>query len=73
MSKKITVYTHSGFKADEYPLRFEVDGTRLEVIAVEDRWYDPSYEAFKVFADDGATYILRNRKKDGFWDMERVR
>ena len=73
MPHKIIVHAYSGCKADEYPLRFEAQGVRYEVITIEDRWYDPSYDAFRIFADDGHTYILRNFKKEGFWDMERVK
>lgn len=69
----VTVHTHSGCKADEYPIRFELDGVFHEIVTIEDRWYDPSYEAFRVFADDSHTYILRNRVKEGYWDLSRVK
>jgi hypothetical protein len=73
MPTNIIVHTHSGYKADEYPVWFEAGGVRHEVITVEDRWYDPSYEAFRVFADDGRTYILRHWIKEERWDLVEVR
>ena len=73
MHSTVTVHTYSGYKSDEYPLRFEIDGVCREIVSIEDRWYDPAYEAFKVFADDGHTYILRNKVHDGCWDMMAVK
>ncbi len=46
------IQTHSGYKSDEFPLWFEVDGIRFEIITIEDRWYDVSYEVFRVFANN---------------------
>ena len=37
----IFVETYSGYKADEYPLSFTVEGRKFAVISVEDRWYGP--------------------------------
>jgi hypothetical protein len=65
----LNVETYSGYKADEYPLRFSVDGLRFEVISIEDRWYSPECSYFKVFADDGNTYILRKLSGNNQWEM----
>ncbi len=72
MLSAVIVHTHSGFKADEYPLWFEVNDVRHEILTIEDRWYDTSYEAFRVVADDSNTYILRNWVTKGCWDLIRV-
>ncbi|MBD3344435.1 MAG: hypothetical protein GF401_05180 [Chitinivibrionales bacterium] len=65
------VETHSGYKADEYPVRFFIDNDKFEVLEVEDRWYEPDSTYFKVFADDCRRYILKKTKEDG-WEIRRI-
>ena len=36
---------------------------------IEDRWYSPGSSYFKVFADDGKTYILKQNLEDGRWEI----
>ena len=67
---KITVETHSGYKADEYPTAFFLDEHRHEVVEVEDRWYGPGYSYFKVFADDGKRYMLKHNSEQGGWEVK---
>lgn len=65
------VTTHSGYKADEYPLTFTVaDGHTLTVVDIEDRWYGPGYSYFRVFADDTARYILRRNNESAEWAVQ---
>ena len=61
------VSTHSGYKADEYPVTFELDGVRRTVVDIEDRWYDPECSYFRVFADDAGRYILRQDSRTSQW------
>ena len=65
----IMVETYSGYKADEYPLRFTVEGRKFSVISVEDRWYGPECSYFRVFADDGNTYILKQIPGNNEWQI----
>ncbi|HLV31064.1 MAG TPA: hypothetical protein VKY57_05785 [Chitinispirillaceae bacterium] len=67
MEKAVKVETYSGYKADEYPVRFWVDELRIEVLEIEDRWYSPGFTYFKVFADDARHYILRRSTDDDIW------
>jgi hypothetical protein len=67
----ISVETFSGYKADEYPLRIVLQGRRLEIISIEDRWYGPGCSYFRVFADDGNTYILKQIPGNNQWQMVR--
>ena len=67
MEKTVKVETYSGYKADEYPVRFWIDELRIEVLEIEDRWYSPGFTYFKVFADDARHYILRRSTDDDFW------
>ncbi|MBN1547503.1 MAG: hypothetical protein JW902_12675 [Syntrophaceae bacterium] len=68
----IKVETHSGFKADEYPVRFSIGERRFEIIYIDDRWYDPEYSCFRVFADDGGKYLLKQSFKNDEWEVVRI-
>ena len=68
MSLPIHVEAYSGFKANERPLCFSLDiaigenGVTgvYDIEAVEDRWYAPNAEYFKVRTAEGKRYILRS-------------
>jgi hypothetical protein len=68
---KLTVECYSGRKADERPIRFCLDGRQYQVEAVLDQWYDPERIFYKVRADDGNLYILRQDTSvaDGPWEL----
>ena len=66
---KIRVESHSGYKADERPKAFLLDDRRLAVLDIEDRWYDPSANYFRVVADDGKTYLLKQDLETAEWDV----
>src|SRR5262249_45221556 len=50
---------YSGYKANERPLKFDLDDRTYEIAAIEDRWQDPNAEYFKVRTVDGKRYLLR--------------
>jgi hypothetical protein len=64
MSILIHVDAYSGYRANERPSRFWLDATLhddeltgvYEIEAVEDHWYDPSAEYFKVRTPEGKRY-----------------
>jgi hypothetical protein len=68
---KVDVQCYSGRKADERPVRFRLEETEYLVEAVLDRWYDPDGVLYKVRADDGNLYILRQQisTPDGTWEL----
>ena len=68
---KVDVETYSGRKADERPVGFRLDEHRYTVQEVLDQWYGPEDVFFKVRADDGNIYILRQHTTaaDGQWDL----
>jgi hypothetical protein len=65
----ISVETFSGYKADEYPLTFTVDGRKFSVISIDDRWYSSDSSYFRVFADDANTYILKQIPGNNEWQI----
>jgi uncharacterized protein (UPF0128 family) len=68
---KVDVECYAGRKADERPARFRLAGKKYSVEAVLDQWYEPESILYKVRADDGNLYILRQQTSspDGAWDL----
>jgi hypothetical protein len=68
---KVQVECYAGRKADERPVRFRLDKHEYMVEEVLDQWYGPEHAFFKVRADDGKLYILRQQISvpDGEWDL----
>ncbi len=68
---KLKVECYSGRKADERPVRFRLDEKLYVVQVVLDQWYDPESIFYKVRADDGNLYILRQQTStpDGQWEL----
>jgi hypothetical protein len=71
----LRVECYSGFKADERPVRFELNGTVYLVEELLDQWYGPRDTYFKIRADDGNLYILRHDTfaPEGAWSLESFR
>jgi len=53
---KLRVECYAGGRADERPIRFQLDSNVYMVEEVLDQWYGPSDAFFKVRADDGNLY-----------------
>ena len=72
---KVRVECYAGGKADERPLRFQLGDRVFLVEAVLDRWYGPDDAYFKVRADDGNLYILRQNTStaERAWSLESFR
>ena len=72
---KLRVECYAGNRADERPIRFQLDSHVYMVEEVLDQWYGPSDSYFKVRADDGNLYILRRETSapDGLWHLESFR
>jgi hypothetical protein len=68
---KLTVECYSGWKANERPLRFSLGEKQYQVEVVLDQWYAPESISYKVRADDGNVYILRQQTstRDGEWEL----
>ncbi len=71
----LRVECYSGTTAEERPVRFYLCGRAFLVEEVLDRWYGPDDLFFKVRADDGNLYILRNHRSspEGEWSLESFR
>ena len=68
---EIKVECYAGYKGDQSPRRFFLGERILEVKEVEDQWYGPSSQYFRVRASDGNTYILRHDQEH--WSLDAFR
>jgi len=67
----LEVECYASRKADERPVRFRLHGHQYVVEEVIDQWCGPDDVSYKVRADDGNFYILRQQTStpDGVWDL----
>lgn len=72
---RVRVECYAGHKADERPVRFELDGREYVVEEVLDQWYGPDAQFFKVRANDANLYILRHYASSELdeWSLESFR
>jgi hypothetical protein len=78
VSLPVHVDSYSGYRPNERPIRFWLDATLheneltgvYEIEAVEDRWYDPNAEYFKVRTPEGKRYILRYNQQQDAWTLQ---
>lgn len=68
---KLEVECYSGRKVEEKPVRFRLDEQAYLVEEVLDQWYGPEEVFYKVRADDGNLYILKQQTStpDGTWSL----
>jgi len=69
MLMRIAVQTYAGYKGDERPVSFSLEGKTLQIIEIVDRWYEPDHNSFKVVAEDGRTYLLRHDLNANDWEL----
>jgi hypothetical protein len=70
---ELKVECYAGYKGAEYPQRFTLGVQTLKVAEVEDQWYSPSSQYFRVRASDGNTYILRHDQEQNRWSLDAFR
>ncbi len=69
----IKVECYAGFKGEQYPQRFTLRERVLEVEEVEDQWYSPSSQYFRVRTVDGNIYVLRHDQEQERWRLDAFR
>ena len=74
----IKVESYAGYKADETPRRFFLDGEWAEVQEVVDRWHQgsgnpewPMADYFKVVGSDDRLYLLKHDLESDQWYLAR--
>ena len=66
---KVGVDCSVGTQGELAPRRVRIGRRRLDVVEVLDRWPGSDHRYFKVKADDGAVYILRQDTTLQIWQL----
>ena len=71
---RVQVQHYSGYRADEHPLTFALEGVEIEVVEILDQWLAASKEPdrspsdyFKVLGNEGHEYLLRHARGFNDW------
>ncbi len=67
---RIRVEAYSGYRINERPLRFWIDGTPFEVHEILDTWCGPDHQCWKIRADDGYLYMIKYDMDQDQWILE---
>ena len=70
---RVEVQTYGGYKADERPTGFLLNGRRYRVEEICDQWLGPDSSYFKVRADDQNLYIFEYRVALDEWTLASFR
>ena len=65
----IRVECYAGYRGNQEPLAFWFGARRLIVRDIVDRWFAPTQRWFKVEADDGQLYVLRQDEATAEWEL----
>ena len=68
-SPHLIVEAFAGYKGEKTPRSFTLDGRRLNVERVVDRWYSDTHSYFRVNASDGQRYVLRLDLDEDCWEL----
>lgn len=74
--KPVTVHAYAGFKGDERPRSFELDGKKLTVLRVIKTWHEEAAAGrrrktiYRVHAHDGRQYDLALEDGAATWSLE---
>ena len=66
------VECYAGYRGEQEPIAFWIGERRVAVRALVDQWLAPMQRCFKVHADDGNMYVLRQHEPSGEWEIAEV-
>ncbi|NMC74043.1 MAG: hypothetical protein GYA56_06770 [Geobacteraceae bacterium] len=69
MNRQCAVTTYAGYRGEERPVSFSMEGRTFRVREIVDRWYDPDHSCFKVLTEDGRKWLLRHDFNDDCWEV----
>jgi hypothetical protein len=66
---RIGVECYAGVRADERPTALILEGRRIAVREIRDRWMGEDHAYFKIVGADGAVYLIRQDRCEGEWQL----
>lgn len=68
-SGNVSVEAYAGYKGEETPRTFMLEGLRHTVSEVLQRWYTETHSYFRVRVEDGGRYVLRYDLEAQVWEL----
>lgn len=68
----LKVECYAGYRGEETPRRFCLNGHWVEDLSVVDRWLAPGHRYFKLQDNQGRLYILRHDEEQQHWTLVRT-
>ena len=65
----VVVEAYAGYKGEETPRAFMLEGARLLVSEIVARWYTDTHCYFRVSATDQHRYVLRYDLDNMVWEL----
>ncbi len=69
MDDSFRVLAYSGYQGEQEPREIVMEGRRVAVREIEDRWVEPRARYFKVRAENGVAYLLRFDLGERCWSL----
>ena len=66
---EIAVECYAGYRGEQTPRVLVLGDRRVAVSYVVDQWLAPDHRYFKMRAEDGDTYIVRQEVASGAWTL----
>jgi hypothetical protein len=66
---EIAVECYAGYRGEQTPRVLVLGDRRVAVSDVLDHWLAPDHRYFKMRAEDGDTYIVRQEVASGAWTL----
>jgi hypothetical protein len=70
---RIKVMSYAGYRAEERPKAFILDGQKIEVHKISAQWREEDRDCFRVVSADGNRYLLCYSRRDDVWDARVLR
>ena len=70
--QEVEVKEYSGHRYGERPKSLIINGMELEINQIIDRWYDQTYDCFKVEVSRIGLVLLKLKRDDLIWFMRRL-
>lgn len=67
--RRLEVDAYAGYKGEETPRAFILEGVRVEVEEILERWYTERHSLFKVRGSDNRRYVLRYDNETLLWEL----
>jgi hypothetical protein len=65
----VSVDAYAGYKGEETPRSFTLNGVHLSVDEILERWYTETHSCFRIRASDRQRYVLRYHLDEGAWEL----